>query len=121
MRCGPHTGRMAYDEDVAARIRALLAGEPGLTEQRMFGGLGFLVNGNMAVAASSKGGVMVRVDPERGAGLVGAGVAPMEMRGRLMAGWLHADPSAFTTEAELARLVEAGVSFARSLPPKSSA
>jgi hypothetical protein len=113
---------MAYDEDVAARIRALLAGEPGLTEQRMFGGLGFLVNGNMAVAASSKGGVMVRVDP--GAGCrVGRrrGVAPMEMRGRLMAGWLHADPSAFTTEAELARLVEAGVSFARSLPPKSSA
>ena len=112
---------MAYDEDVAARIRALVAGQPGLSEQRMFGGLGFLVNGNMAVAASSKGGVMVRVDPEQGAGLVSAGVQPMEMRGRLMAGWLHADADAFATDAELARLVEAGVSFARSLPSKSSA
>lgn len=112
---------MAYDEDVAARIRALVDGEPGLSEQRMFGGLGFLVNGNMAVAASSKGGVMVRVDPEQGAALVGDGVAPMEMRGRVMAGWLHADAGAFATEADLGRLVEAGISFARSLPPKKSA
>ena len=111
---------MAYDEDGAARIRAVVAGEPGLSEQRMFGGLGFLVNGNMAVAASSKGGVLVRVDPQAGAELLGDGVAPMEMRGRTMSGWLHADATAVEAERDLKRLVEAGLSFARSLPPKRS-
>ena len=109
---------MAYDEHVADRIRAVAAGESGLSEQRMFGGLGFLVNGNMAVAASSKGGVMVRVDAGAGAELVGEGVAPMEMRGRVMSGWLHADAAAVEDESDLRRLVEAWLGYARSLPPK---
>ena len=74
--------------------------------------------GNMAVAASSKGGLMIRVDPQRGGDLVTGEVRPMEMRGRMMAGWLHADPIATQTDRQLRRLVQHGVSYARSLPPK---
>src|SRR5205085_10387001 len=83
---------LAYDEELAARIRALVAGEPSLTEQKMFGGLAFLVGGNMAVAASGQGGVLVRVDPEQSDELVGTTDAyVMEMRGRPTAGWLRVD------------------------------
>ena len=106
---------MAYDEELADRIRELVAGEPGLTEKRMFGGLAFLVGGNMAVAASGQGGLLVRVDPEESEALVASSDArPMEMRGREMAGWLRVDPP----DDELAGWVERGVAFARSLPPK---
>jgi TfoX/Sxy family transcriptional regulator of competence genes len=106
---------MAYDEELADRIRALVAGADGLTEQKMFGGLAFLVNGNMAVAASGQGGILVRVDPEESARLVDATSAEeMVMRGRSMAGWLRVDPA----EDELPQWVERGVSYARSLPPK---
>jgi TfoX/Sxy family transcriptional regulator of competence genes len=106
---------MAYDEELADRIRGLVAGEDGVTEQKMFGGLAFLVNGNMAVAASGQGGILVRVDPADSAELVEKTQAEeMVMRGRAMAGWLRLDPA----EDELPAWVERGVSYARSLPPK---
>jgi len=108
-------GGMAYDEELADRIRSLVAGEDAVTEQRMFGGLAFLVNGNMAVAASGQGGILVRVDPEESARLVETTPAEeMVMRGRSMAGWLRVEPA----EDELPKWVERGVSYARSLPPK---
>ncbi|HET7556081.1 MAG TPA: TfoX/Sxy family protein [Gaiellaceae bacterium] len=106
---------MAYDEELADRIRALVAGEEGLAERKLFGGLAFLVNGNMAVAASGQGGLLVRVDPEESAQLVETTEAEeMVMRGRSMAGWLRVAPP----EAELPQWVERGISYARSLPPK---
>jgi len=109
---------MAYDEQLAARIRDLVADETGLTEKKMFGGLAFLVEGNMAVAASGQGGLLVRVDPAESAELVETTPAvEMEMRGRSMAGWLRLD-SADVEDEELSAWVDRGVSFARSLPPK---
>jgi hypothetical protein len=110
---------MAYDEVLAERIRELVEGEPGLTEQKMFGGLAFLIGGNMAVAASGQGGVLVRVDPAESAALVAATDArPMEMRGRQRPGGLRVAPDDVRTGPELARWVELGTSYARSLPPK---
>ncbi len=110
---------MAYDEDLANRIRELIGGEPALTEQRMFGGLAFLVGGNMAVAASGQGGLMVRVDPSTSDALLARTKArPMEMRGRLMTGWLRVDTDDVRTKRQLAPWVERGVGYARSLPPK---
>ncbi len=107
---------MAYDEELAARIRDLVANEPALTEKKMFGGLAFLVGGNMAVAASGQGGLLVRVDPAESDALIASSSArPMEMRGREMAGWLRVDPAG---DDELATWVGRGVSFARSLAPK---
>jgi TfoX/Sxy family transcriptional regulator of competence genes len=107
---------MAYDEALAHRIRELVANEQGLTEKKMFGGLAFLIDGNMAVAASGQGGLLVRVDPAKSDELVASTDArPMEMRGREMAGWLRVDPA---DDDELSAWVERGVSFARSLPPK---
>ena len=110
---------MAYDEDLAQRIRDLVAGQPGLTEQKMFGGLAFLIGGNMAVAASGQGGILVRADPEESQRLVETTRASlMEMRGREMPGWLRVDAAELDGEAELARWVELGTSYARSLPAK---
>jgi TfoX N-terminal domain len=107
---------VAYDEQLAARIRELVAGEPNLTEQKMFGGLAFLVGGNMAVAASGQGGMLVRVDPAESDDLVAtASARPMEMRGRQMAGWLRVDPQ---DDAEVAAWFERGTGYARALPPK---
>jgi TfoX/Sxy family transcriptional regulator of competence genes len=110
---------VAYDEELAARIRALVAGEPSLTEKKMFGGLAFLVGGNMAVGASGQGGLLVRVDPDQSDELVGTTDAYlMEMRGRSMAGWLRVDSEQVAADSELARWVDLGVSYARSLPAK---
>lgn len=110
---------MAYDEDLADRIRELVAREPELTEQKMFGGLAFLVGGNMAVAAGGQGGLLVRVDPtQSGAITKEAGVRPMEMRGRPMKGWLLVDAEQLDTMPELAKWVELGIAYARMLPPK---
>ena len=110
---------MAYDEDLANRIRELIAGEAGVTEQRMFGGLAFLIGGNMSVAASGQGGLMVRVDPEETDRLVAKPHArPFEMRGREMRGWLRVDPEGVRTKRQLEPWVARGVSYARSLPPK---
>jgi TfoX/Sxy family transcriptional regulator of competence genes len=110
---------MAYDEDLANRIRESLAGEPDVSEKRMFGGLAFLAGGNMAVAASGQGGLMVRVDPEETDALVATPhAAPFEMRGRAMQGWLRVDPEGLESKRELEAWVERGVAYARSLPPK---
>jgi hypothetical protein len=110
---------MAYDEELADRVRQVVQDEPGLTERKMFGGLAFLVNGNMAVSASSKGGLLLRVDPADTESLVsGPKVGRFEMRGREMDGWLHVAAEAVGTDDELRWWVRLGVSYARSLPPK---
>ena len=110
---------MAYDEELAGRIRELLAGEPDLTEKKMFGGLAFLIGGNMAVGASGQGGILVRVDPEESDALVARTKAsPMEMRGRQMQGWLRVAANDLGSKRELTRWVERGRDYARSLPAK---
>ena len=110
---------MAYDEDLAERIRDLVAGKPGLTEKKMFGGLAFLIGGNMAVAASGQGGLLVHVDPDESDGLVATTEARlMEMRGRSMRGWLRLDAAHLSSEQDLARWVELGTAYASSLPAK---
>ena len=110
---------MAYDEELAGRIRELLGDRPGLSEKKMFGGLGFMIDGNMAIAASGQGGILVRVDPEESDELVAATPArPMEMRGRSMAGWLRVDTADVANDADLAQWVERGAAYAGSLPPK---
>ena len=110
---------MAYDEDLAARVRTLLDGEPEVTEKRMFGGLAFLVGGHMAVAVSGQGGLMVRVDPDETDALLEApGTRPMEMRGKALDGWVLLEPSAIEADDDLAAWVARGTAYARSLPPK---
>jgi hypothetical protein len=110
---------MAYDDDLADRIRVALQHEPGVTEKAMFGGLAFLVAGNMAVSASGQGGLLLRVDPTETEALVAhAHVDRFEMRGRAMDGWLRVDPPAIESDADLQRWVEIGVARARSLPAK---
>jgi TfoX/Sxy family transcriptional regulator of competence genes len=110
---------VAYDEELAGRIRTLLGDRAGLTEQKMFGGLAFLIGGNMAIAASGGGGILVRVDPAESDTLVATTPAePMEMRGRQMAGWLRVDACALSDDAALAAWVERGAGYAAALPPK---
>jgi TfoX/Sxy family transcriptional regulator of competence genes len=110
---------VAYDEDLADRIRELVADERGVDEKKMFGGLAFLVGGHMAVAASGQGGILVRVDPGESDSLVAKSNAyPMEMRGRPMQGWLRLDAGDVRTKAQLSKWVRRGVAYARSLPPK---
>ena len=110
---------MAFDEELAGRVRELVAGDPGLTEKTMFGGLSFLIGGNMAVGVSGQGGLLVRVDPAESDALVEATPARlMEMRGRSMRGWLRIDAEHVRTKRQLAKWVELGTSYARSLPPK---
>ncbi|MPZ16115.1 MAG: RNA methyltransferase [Chloroflexi bacterium] len=110
---------MAYDEDLADRIRAAIQEQDGVTEMRMFGGLAFLVGGHMAVSASGQGGLLLRVDPRETDSVVRAdGVTRFEMRGRAMDGWVRVDPSAIASDQELTRWVQVGVAYARSLPPK---
>jgi TfoX/Sxy family transcriptional regulator of competence genes len=112
---------MAYDEDLANRVRELIAGDPEVVEKRMFGGLAFLVAGNMSVAASSKGGLMVRVDPDDTEALLAKPhVRPFEMRGRGMQGWLRVDAEGLRTRRQLEPWVERGLGYARSLPPKAA-
>lgn len=110
---------MAYDEELAARIRARLRPEAGLTEKAMFGGLAFLVDGHMALAASSQGGALVRVGAEAADELVASTAAePMEMRGRPMRGWVHVGPAHLEGEA-LDPWVDRGLATARALPPRT--
>src|SRR5512132_4354000 len=110
---------MAYDENLADRIRELVASESDLTEQKMFGGLAFLIGGNMAVGASGQGGVLVRVDPAESDALVASTSAHvMEMRGRQMQGWLRVGSEDVRTKRELAKWVKLGTTYARSLPAK---
>jgi len=119
---GENSDVVAYDAALADRIRALLAGSPGLTEKKMFGGLAFLVRGNMAVAASGQGGLLVRVDPAHTEKLVNTTPARvMVMRGRSMPGWLRVSADDVGTKPALARWVELSSSYVGSLPAKKKA
>ncbi len=110
---------MTYDEVLADRVRAAAEGEPGLTERKMFGGLAFMAQGNMAVGVSSSGGLMLRIDPADVEELTGEQhVRRFEMHGREMNGWLDIRPEALVGEAALQRWVDIGFDYARSLPPK---
>jgi TfoX/Sxy family transcriptional regulator of competence genes len=110
---------MAYDEDLANRIREVLDAEPGVEEKRMFGGLAFLINGNMSVAVSGQGGLLVRVPREHTDKLTErAHVSPMVMAGREARGWLRVAAAGVQTERQLHGWVNRGVCYARSLPPK---
>jgi hypothetical protein len=110
---------VAYDEELAERIRSLVSVEPGLTEKKMFGGLGFMIGGNLAVAASGQGGLLVRVAPEESSSLVESTPAHnMVMRGRPMDGWLRVDAADVAAGPALAEWVGRGIAFARSLPRK---
>jgi TfoX/Sxy family transcriptional regulator of competence genes len=110
---------MAYDEVLAQRIREAVHGEPGLSEKRMFGGLAFLVHGNMAVSASGQGGLLLRIDPAEAESLTSHPLARrFEMRGREMDGWLRVDGEAVEIDDELQRWVDIGLAYARSLPAK---
>src|ERR1700722_19728551 len=110
---------MAYDLDLANRIRECIGAEPGLSEQQMFGGLAFLINGNMSVSASRQGGLLLRTEPAQTEKLVTrAHAEPFVMRGREMSGWLRVDSEGVRTKRDLARWVSLGVDYARSLPPK---
>ena len=114
-----HTADMAYDVELADRIREVAQGEPGLSEKRMFGGLAFLVNGNMAVSASSQGGLLLRIDPAQAESLVDEQhVHRFEMRGREMDGWLRVGVEVLERDEDLQRWVRHGLTYARSLPPK---
>ena len=110
---------MAYDEDLANRVRELLATERGVEEKRMFGGLAFLINGNMSVAASGQGGLLVRVPPRDSDKLAERDhVNPMVMASREVRGWLHVETAGVQTKRQLQSWVTRGVSYARALPPK---
>jgi TfoX/Sxy family transcriptional regulator of competence genes len=110
---------VAYDEDLANRIRELIGAEAGLTEQRMFGGLAFLIDGHMSVAVSGQGGLLLRCDPAETEALLGKPHAsPFVMRGRAMNGWLRIAAEGVRTKRQLGRWVARGVTYARSLPPK---
>jgi hypothetical protein len=110
---------VGYDEDLANRIRELILTEPGVTEKKMFGGLAFLINGNMSVSASRQGGLLLRVDPDQTDGLLRKPHAePFAMRGRDMQGWLRVTPEGVKTKRQLATWVARGVGYARTLPAK---
>jgi TfoX/Sxy family transcriptional regulator of competence genes len=110
---------VAYDEDLAQRIRALLGTRKGVSEKKMFGGLAFLVGGNLAVAASREGGILVRVGPEGSYNLVATTTATVAvMGGRTMRGWLRIGAADVRTKRQLSRWVDLGVRFAGSLPAK---
>ena len=110
---------MTFDADLADRMRDLLAEERDLTEKKMFGGLAFLIDGHMAVAASGQGGIMIRADPAESDALVETTDAELVvMRGKPMAGWLRVDAESLRARRELAKWVEVGTAYARSLPAK---
>jgi TfoX/Sxy family transcriptional regulator of competence genes len=111
---------MAYDEELADRVRELVSGEDGVVEKRMFGGLAFLISGNMSVSVSGRGGLLLRIDPAETDSLLAKPHAePFVMRGRAMDGWLRVAPEGVGTKRQLERWVARGVAYARSLPAKS--
>jgi TfoX/Sxy family transcriptional regulator of competence genes len=112
---------VAYDEDLANRIRELVATEEKLTEKKMFGSLAFLIGGHMSVSASGQGGLLLHVEPdETDALLTKPHAHPMVMRGREMQGWVRVEADGVATKAQLERWVKRGVEYAKSLPPKTA-
>jgi TfoX/Sxy family transcriptional regulator of competence genes len=110
---------MPYDEDLANRLRELLAGEQAVTEKRMFGGLAFLLHGNMTVGASHTGGLLARIDPaDTEAAIAKPHAARMEMGGRSMDGWIAVAAEGVKDDAEVASWVERSVAYVKTLPPK---
>jgi len=110
---------MAYDQALAARLRDLLADERGITEKKMFGGIAFLLNGNMCVSASGRGGLLLRIAPaDSKAALTKPHVTLMKMGGRSMAGWIRVAPDALKSKRELESWVHRGVAYTKTLPPK---
>lgn len=111
---------MPYDEDLANRLRELLADEGPVTEKKMFGGLAFLLNGHMSVSASRTGGLLARIDPaDTAAVLERPHVGRMEMRGRTMDGWITVAPEGLKTKRQLEPWVRRSVSYVKTLPPKT--
>jgi hypothetical protein len=110
---------VAYDTELADRIRFLMGTGPGVTEKKMFGGLAFMVGGNMAISASGQGGALVRVDPDESSALIAtATVTEAVMGGRVMPGWLRVSAEHLETDQQLTAWVSRAVAYARSLPPK---
>jgi TfoX/Sxy family transcriptional regulator of competence genes len=110
---------MGYDVALAERVRDVVKAEPGMTERRMFGGLAFLVHGNLAVSANSRGDLLLRTDPADAEPLLREPhVRRFRMRGRELAGWLNVGVAALRTEEQLSRWVRHGIGYAASLPPK---
>jgi TfoX/Sxy family transcriptional regulator of competence genes len=120
LRVRTDTCAMAYDQELTNRVREQVQSEGGLTEKRMFGGLAFLINGNLAVSASSQGGLLLRMDPVQADALINEPHAQrfFTMRGREMDGWVRIDADALETDDELERWIDRGVAYARPLPPK---
>jgi TfoX/Sxy family transcriptional regulator of competence genes len=119
LRGGTLGGDMAYDEDLANRLRELLADEDAIAEKKMFGGLAFLLHGHMSVSASGKGGLLARIDPaDTDAALARPHVTRMEMAGRSMDGWIRVAPEGVRTKRQLASWVNRSLAFVRTLPPK---
>jgi TfoX/Sxy family transcriptional regulator of competence genes len=110
---------MAYDEDLANRLRELLADEDGVTEKRMFGGLAFLVRGNMSVSASRTGGLLARIDPaQTDDALARPHASLMEMRGRTMDGWVIVAPEGIKTKRDVGAWVKRSLGYVKTLPSK---
>lgn len=110
---------MAYDDELADRIRFLVGAGPGVTEKRMFGGQAFLVGGNLAISASGRGGALVRVDPAESAALCEATAATVAvMSGREMRGWLRISSDDLDADDQLSEWVSRAVRYAQSLPPR---
>jgi hypothetical protein len=110
---------VAYDTELADRIRLLIGTGPGVAEKKMFGGLAFLVGGNMAISASGQGGALVRVDPDESSALIAATTArEAVMGGRAMPGWLRVGAEHLEADKQLTEWVSRAVAYARSLPPK---
>ncbi len=110
---------MAYDEDLANRLRELLAERNDISEKKMFGGLAFLLGGHMALAASGQGGLLVRVDPENDSeALSQSGASRMVMRGREMSGWIRVAPEAIANQRQLSTWVRRAIAYTSALPPK---
>jgi TfoX/Sxy family transcriptional regulator of competence genes len=113
---------MAYDEDTAARVRKLLAGQRYVAEKKMMGGLCFMVNNTMCCTVSGRGGMLIRVGPEAHARMLGEPhTSPMEMRGRIMAGFVRVAPEGYRTDAELKKWVQRGLDFVAAMPAKTAA
>lgn len=111
---------MAYDEELADRVREQLAERADVTETRMFGGLAFMVAGHMTVAASRTGGLLARVDPADAERLMATTDAePMEMGGRSMAGWLRVPAGSVRTKAQLTKWIKLATTYVATLPPKA--